>query len=123
MDAVKVQADPFPPDPRDAIIADLRARNAQLESRIAELEAKIVKLEALLDAATRAEARRRDQVRGPADGAGRRAQKEVRLLLLRRPLLQEALRGRVEVKSYGTTMAICTVCGLAPVAVPVRLSV
>jgi transposase len=49
MDAVK-----FQPDPRDAIIAELRARNAQLESHVARLEARIAKLEAMLAAATRA---------------------------------------------------------------------
>jgi len=54
MDVVKVQAGPIQPDPRDAIIAELRARNAQLELHVAQLEARIAKLEALLDAATRA---------------------------------------------------------------------
>jgi transposase len=54
MDVVKLQAEPFQPDPRDAIIAELRVRNAQLESHNAQLEARITKLEALLEAATRA---------------------------------------------------------------------
>jgi transposase len=54
MDAVKVQADPIQPDPRDAIIAELRARNAQLEAHVTQLEARIAQLEALLEAATRA---------------------------------------------------------------------
>lgn len=45
------------PDPRDAIIAELQARNAQLQSHIVQLEARIAKLEVLLAAATRSSKR------------------------------------------------------------------
>ena len=46
-------AAPPQPDAREALIAELSARNAQLEARVVQLEAKIRKLEALLTASDR----------------------------------------------------------------------
>ena len=48
-----MDAAPAQPDARDALIAELKARNAQLEARVVQLEAKIKKLEALLTASDR----------------------------------------------------------------------